>query len=46
MRGVAADQAHSIVDIEDQHLRFPFNQGLFAKKDKIVGPKTLNSQER
>lgn len=24
------------IDIEDQHFEIPFNQGLFAKKDKIV----------
>ena len=36
MRKFTFSQSAISIDIEDQHFEIPFNQGLFAKKDKIV----------
>lgn len=36
MRKFTFSQSAIPIDIEDEHFEIPFNQGLFAKKDKIV----------
>ena len=36
MRKFTFSQSAIQIDIEDEHFEIPFNQGLFAKKDKIV----------
>lgn len=36
MRKFTFSQSNIPIDIEDEHFEIPFNQGLFAKKDKIV----------